>query len=100
MTTFKSAALAVLVTTLVAAPAFAGEIRVTTAGKTTEQLHTEIVKAASKVCWEDARGQSLAVYIYPECVRRSVNTAVAQMGDDQLVAYNAAHPAKFALASR
>lgn len=100
MTTFKSAAIAALVSTLVAGPALAGEVRVTIAGKTTEQLHTEIVQAASKVCWDDARGQSLAVYVYPECVRRSVNAAVAQLGDDQLVAYNTAHPAKIALASR
>lgn len=72
----------------------AAEVRVTTAGKTTEQVHAEIVKAAGNVCWKDVRGEPLAGYLYPECVRRSVNNAVAQLGDAKLVAYNQANGAR------
>ncbi len=71
----------------------AAEVRVSLAGKSTEQVHAEIVKAASTVCWKDVRGEPLAAYVYPECIRRSVNHAVAQLGDAKLVAYNQANPA-------
>lgn len=50
-----------------AAPAGAAEIRVKTAGKAPAELRAEIVKAASNVCWQSVRGESLATYLYPSC---------------------------------
>jgi hypothetical protein len=76
-----------------AAPAGAAEIRIKTAGKAPAELRAEIVKAASTVCWHDVRGESLATYLYPSCVRASVNEAVSKLNNPELVAYNAANPA-------
>ena len=67
-----------------AAPAGAAEIRIKTAGKTQAQLRTEIVKAASSVCWENMRGEAMAGYLYQSCVRASVNDAVAKMGNAEV----------------
>lgn len=92
----KKAFVAVLAALAAGAAGIAGaaEVRVSTAGKSTEQIHAEIVKAASTVCWKDVRGEPMAGYIYPECIRRSVNSAVAQLGDAKLVAYNQANGAR------
>ncbi|MBO9709706.1 MAG: hypothetical protein J7521_15995 [Caulobacter sp.] len=78
-----------------AAPAGAAEVRIKTAGKAPAELRAEIVKAASAVCWKDVRGESLATYLYPSCVRASVNQAVAKLNNPELVAYNAANPAVY-----
>ena len=78
-----------------AAPAGAAEIRIKTAGKAPAELRAEIVKAASTVCWHDVRGESLATYLYPSCVRASVNEAVSKLNNPELVAYNAANPAVY-----
>jgi len=94
MTKLKTTTLvAVLAALASGAASFAGaaEIRVPVAGKSAEQIHTDIVKAASSVCWKDVRGEPLAAYIYPQCVRKSVDAAVAQLGDTQLTAYNKAN---------
>jgi hypothetical protein len=95
VTNFKKTLVAVLAAVAAGAAGFAGaaEIRVPVAGKSTEQLHADIVRAASKACWADLKGEALAGYIYPECVRRSVDRAVAQVGDARLVAYAALTPA-------
>lgn len=96
MSKFKKslvAVLAALASGAVIAPAFAGEVRIPVAGKSVEQLHAEIVQAASKACWADLRGEPLAGYIYPECVRRSVDRAIEQVGDAKLTAYAATVPA-------
>ena len=102
MTKLKTTTLvAVLAALASGAASFAGasEIRVPVAGKSAEQVHADIVKAASNVCWKDVRGEPMAGYIYPQCVRRSVDAAVAQLGDKQLAAYNQANRT-LALASR
>ncbi len=39
------------------------------------------------------RGESLATYLYPSCVRASVNEAVGKLNNPELVAYNTANPA-------
>jgi hypothetical protein len=95
MTEFKKSFVAVLAALAAGAAGVAGaaEVRVPVAGKSTEQLHADIVKAASSACWADLRGEALAGYVYPECVRRSVARAVAQVGDTQLAAYAARTPA-------
>jgi hypothetical protein len=76
-----------------AAPAGAAEIRVKTAGKAPAELRAEIVKAASNVCWQSVRGESLATYLYPSCVRASVNDAVSKLNNPELLSYNEANPA-------
>ena len=73
-----------------AAPAGAAEVRIKTAGKAPAELRTEIVKAASTVCWAEVRGTALAGYTYPSCVRASVQKAVAQMNGSEDVAANPA----------
>ena len=91
----RSAALALsALALLVAAPAGAAEVRVKVAGRAAADVRADIVKAASTVCWQDVRGESLAMYLYPACVRSSVNDAVAKLGDADLIAYNTANPAK------
>lgn len=87
------AVLAVLASGATIASASAAEVRVPVAGKSVEQLHADLVKAASKACWADLGGEPLAGYLYPDCVRRSVDRAVAQIGDARLTAYAAATPA-------
>ena len=83
-----------------AGAAGAAEVRVSVAGKSTEQLHAEIVKAASSACWADLRGEPLANYLYPQCVSDSVHRAVAQIGDAKLVAFAKSAPAPVRFASR
>lgn len=78
-----------------AAPAGAAEIRIKTAGKAPAELRAEIVKAAATVCWRDVRGEALSSYLYPACVRASVNEAVSKLNNPDLVAYNAANPAAY-----
>ena len=78
-----------------AAPAGAAEIRIKTAGKAPAELRAEIVKAASAVCWADVRGTALAGYVYPSCVRASVNEAVSKLNNPELVTYNNANPAHY-----
>jgi uncharacterized protein YdbL (DUF1318 family) len=77
----------------IAAPVSASELRVKVAGKSAQQVRADITKAASTVCWQDVRGEALAGYLYPACVRASVNDAVAKINNPQLSAYNAANPA-------
>ncbi|WP_165191720.1 hypothetical protein [Caulobacter soli] len=74
-----------------AAPAGAAEVRIKTTGKAPAELRAEIVKAASAVCWQDVRGDTLASYTYAPCVRASVNDAVSKLNNPELVAYNAAN---------
>ncbi len=102
MTNFKKTLVAVLAAAAAGAAGFAGaaEIRVPVAGKSTEQLHADIVKAAASACWSDLRGEPLAGYIYPECVRRSVARAVAQVGNTELASYAARTPTTVSYAAR
>ena len=83
-----------------AAPASAAEMRVKVAGKSAAEVRAEIVKAASTVCLQDIRGEALAGYMYPACIRASVNDAVAKINNPALSAYNTANPAAGAVASR
>ena len=76
---------------LVAVPAVAtaGEIRVPLAGRSAEQVRGDIVKAANRVCWADVRGESLAMYLHPACVRATVSQAVGQLNRPMVSADNA-----------
>ena len=88
------------IATLAAVPASAQEVRVKVAGRPAAEVRAEIVKAASTVCWKDVRGEALAGYLYPACIRASVNDAVAKLNSPALTAYNAANPATGAIVSR
>jgi hypothetical protein len=75
----------------IAAPASASELRVKVSGQSAAQVHAAIVKAASTVCWQNVRGEAMAGYMYPSCVRASVNDAVAKIKSPALTADNAAN---------
>lgn len=83
-----------------AAPASAAEVRVQLTGKSAAEVRAEIVKAASTVCWQDVRGEALAGYLYPACIRASVNDAVSKINNPSLSAYNTANPASGAVVAR
>ena len=85
---------------LAAAPASAAEVRVKLAGRSAAEVRADIVKAASTVCWQDVRGEALAGYLYPACIRASVNDAVAKINNPALTAFNAANPASSAVVAR
>lgn len=71
---------------LLAAPAGAQTIRVSTDGKSAEQLHAEVVKAARKVC---ARATQNATFPREEkeaCMKASLAHAFAQPAAAKLAA--------------
>lgn len=93
MNRYASIALAAAALALGAVSAQASEIRVSVAGKTPQQVHADIVAAASQVCWQDTRGDDMRIYTYSACVRASVAQAVAKIGDPALTAYSEANTA-------
>ena len=93
--TFVAAAAVILAT-----PAAAHEVRVSLAGKSAAQIHSDIVQAASEVCWAQHRRDDLRAYTYPRCIQASVKNAVDQIGDRDLTAYAQANPRAWRLAAR
>ena len=77
---------AALVAALVAAPAAAQSIRVPAAGKSPEQLHADIVKAARSVCRLATMGASFPNEEMNRCVKSTVTATVSQSGDPALAA--------------
>lgn len=71
---------------LIAAPASAQSLRVPTTGKSAEQLHAEIVKAAKAVCARATMGASFPREMKASCIKASVAHAVAQTGNPALAA--------------
>lgn len=72
---------------LLSAPAaFAGEVTVKVAGRTTAAVHADIVKAATAVCQEDAG--SLASDVLPYCIRDVARAAIVKVGSPTLSAYD------------
>ena len=70
---------------LLSAPAaFAGEVTVKVAGRTTAAVHADIVKAATSVCQEDAASTE----VMPYCVRDVARAAVEKVGSPTLTAYD------------
>lgn len=72
------------VAAFIAAPASAQSVRIATAGKTTEQLHVDITKAAKKVCSQAIVGASFPREMYASCYKHTVADAVARAGDPAL----------------
>ena len=63
---------------LIALPASAQSIRISTVGKTPEQLHSEIVKAAWKVCAMATIDETFRVDAMSQCARDTIKATVAQ----------------------
>lgn len=64
---------------LIAAPAAAQTIRITTAGKTTAELTTEIRAAAREVCWANYNTMPMPLEAYGACVSAQLKSAKAQL---------------------
>jgi hypothetical protein len=61
---------------LVAAPASAASIQISTAGKSAQQIQADVQKAAAEVCWQETRHDSLAYYTKAPCIRRTAREAL------------------------
>lgn len=61
---------------LVAGPAAAQSIRISTAGKSTAQIEAEVVKAARNLCATEAVGATFPQNFYKTCVKISVANAL------------------------
>jgi len=74
------------VAALIAAPASAQSMRVAVAGKSSEQVQKDIVKAAKTVCARATVGASFPREMMASCMKATVEHAVAQSGDPALAA--------------
>jgi hypothetical protein len=74
--------LAAAAATLLAAPAYAADsIRISTVGKSPEQVRTEVFVAARRLCAKDIAGSSFPLDEMRSCVTHTVNATLAQMQD-------------------
>ncbi|HKR90042.1 MAG TPA: hypothetical protein VJS38_17885 [Phenylobacterium sp.] len=80
----RFATLAAAAAVLVAGPAAAESIHVSTVGKSSEQVKAEIQKAAVRVCRAETSDSQLAFYLQAPCVRAAIKAAVAQSSDPAL----------------
>ena len=71
---------------LMAAPASAQSLRVSTAGKTPAQLHIDITKAARTVCNLATLGATFPREMYAACYKAAVDNVVTQAADPALTA--------------
>jgi hypothetical protein len=72
--------------TLVAAPAFAEQsIKVSTDGKSAQQVRAEVTKAAHTLCALDTFGASYAVDAERACIANTVRATLAQAHDPELL---------------
>jgi len=69
---------------LVAAPAFAQSIHISTAGKSAEQVKAEVFKAANTLCAHAVVGATFPAEEMRVCVADTVRTTLAQSSDPQL----------------
>lgn len=69
-------AAAAVAAALVAGPAAAQSIRISTAGKSTAQIEAEVVKAAKDLCAAEAVGATFSRSFYKSCVKISVANAL------------------------
>jgi len=65
---------------LIAAPASAQSIRITTAGKSSQQIQAEVHKAAVRVCSDSTEHSGLDFYLRRSCIRGAEHDALAQAG--------------------
>ena len=69
---------------LIALPAGAQSIRISTAGKSPEQVKQEVFKAATKLCARQTVGASFPVDEMRACVKGTARTTLAQSSDPAL----------------
>ena len=72
-------ALALLGAAVIAAPASAQTIRISTVGKSTAQVTQEIRAAAREVCWTAYAAMPTPLTAYGACVSGQVKSAKAQL---------------------
>jgi hypothetical protein len=65
----------------IALPASAQSIRISTAGKTPEQVRAEVVKAATKICEVATYGVSFPLDEMRACVDQTTRASLAQTAD-------------------
>ncbi len=77
----RIATLAAVAAALIALPASAqtDSIRISTTGKSPDQLHAEITRAAETLCSREMLSATFLIGAYADCVRKSVNVAVAKV---------------------
>ena len=77
--------LAAAAATLLAAPAYAADsIRISTAGKSPDQLRAEVFNAARRLCASDIVGSSFPLDEMRACVTHTVSSTMAQLQDPAL----------------
>lgn len=69
---------------LIALPASAETIRVSTAGKTPTQVRAEVFQAARKVCQAEVAGYAYRIDAARACVDSTVRATLAQSSDPGL----------------
>ncbi len=77
----RTIAFAALAAALIAGPVSAQSIHISTAGKTSDQVKTEVFKAAQTLCWAEMNGPLLQIQSYRACVTDTVKAALAQSAD-------------------
>ena len=77
--------LAAAAAALIAAPASAQDIHIATAGKSPQQLHAEIAKAARLVCRDAIPGAAMLT-VYVACERAATKNALAQLNGSTMAA--------------
>jgi hypothetical protein len=77
----RIAILAAAAAALVALPASAETIRVSTVGKTPAQVRAEVFQAARKVCQDEVPGYAYRVEAARACVDSTVRVTLAQSSD-------------------
>ena len=72
--------------TLLAAPARAEmTIRVSTIGKSVEQVKLDVTKAAKSICWRETLGATFPQAEYRACVDQTVKAALERTNDPALM---------------
>jgi len=69
---------------VIALPAAAQSIRISTVGKTPEQVQAEVSKAARKLCAVETYGASFPVDEMRACVAATVRATLAQSADPKI----------------
>ncbi len=77
----RIAILAAAAAALIALPASAESIRVSTTGKTPAQVRAEVFQAARKVCQDEVPGYAYRVEAARACVDSTVRVTLAQSSD-------------------
>lgn len=80
----KIATLTAVAVALVAGPAAAESIHISTTGKSSEEVKAEIQKAAVHLCTAENSGSLLSYYMQAPCVKATIKAAVAQSSDPAL----------------